>query len=137
MSKISAGLLVAAIAVALAGCAPGALTTELRGEWVLTAGTDSAGALDASITDVTLVIDADGASGRVCNSYGGTITGTPTDLRVESIYSTEMWCETPQGLMDLEQRFLADLGAVTGATVDGDTLVLTGSDVTLEFTAAG
>jgi heat shock protein HslJ len=137
MSKISAGLLVAAIAFTVAGCAPGAFTTELRGEWVLTAGTDSGGALDTSITDVTLVIDADGASGRVCNSYGGTITGTNADLRVESIYSTEMWCETSQGIMDLEQRFLADLGAVTSGTVGSDTLVLTGPDITLEFTAAG
>jgi heat shock protein HslJ len=136
MVKITAGLLVAVVAATLAGCVPVASTTELHGEWVLTSGSDAAGTLDSAITDVTLVIDADGASGRVCNSYGGTISGTPTDLRVESLYSTEMWCETPQGIMDLEQRFLADLGAVTSGTVGGDTLVLTGPDVTLEFIAA-
>jgi hypothetical protein len=39
--------------------------------------------------------------------------------------------------MELEQRFLADLGAVTGATVDGGTLVLIGDEVTLEFSSAG
>ena len=139
MPKISAGLLVAAVAIAvtLAGCAPGTSTTALRGDWVLTSGSDSAGTLDTAITDVTLVIDADGVSGRVCNSFGGSLSGSPADLRVESLFSTKMACKTPTGIMELEQRFLADLGAVTGATVDGGTLVLIGDEVTLEFASAG
>lgn len=137
MTKLFAGQAVIAATLALTGCAPAASTVELRGEWVLTAGSDSVGALDAAIADVTLVIDADGVSGRVCNSFGGSLVGSPTDLRVESLFSTKMACKTPDGIMELEQRFLGDLGAVTNATVDGETLVLTGSGVTLEFVAAG
>lgn len=137
MTKLFAGLAVIAATLALAGCAPVASTAELRGEWVLTAGTDSVGALDAAITDVTLVIDADGVSGRVCNSFGGSLLGSPANLRVESLFSTEMYCMTPDGIMELEQRFLSDLGSVTSATIDGEMLVLTGSGITLEFVAAG
>ncbi len=136
MVKICAGLLFATVAFALAGCSPGASTTALRGEWILTSGSDSAGTLDAAITDVSLVIDADGVSGRVCNSFGGSLVGSPTDLRVESLFSTEMYCMTPTGIMEVEQRFLEDLGAVTGATVDGDQLTLVGPGVTLAFTSA-
>lgn len=138
MSKISAGLLVTAIAFALAGCAPSASTSSssLRGDWVLTSGSDSAGTLDAAITDVSLVIDADGVSGRVCNSFGGSLVGSPTDLRVEALFSTKMACKTPTGIMELEQRFLEDLGAVTGAAVDGGQLTLVGPGVTLAFTSA-
>lgn len=138
MSKISAGLLVAAIAFTVAGCAPSATTSSssLQGEWVLTSASDSAGALDTAITDVTLVIDADGVSGRVCNSFGGSLVGAPTDLRFESLHSTLMYCMTPTGVMDLEQRFLEDLGAVTSANVDGDQLTLTGPSITLAFAPA-
>jgi heat shock protein HslJ len=136
MSKISAGLLVAAIAFTVAGCAPGESTASLRGEWVLTSASDSAGALDTAITDVTLVIDADGVSGRVCNSFGGSLVGSPADLRIESLFSTEMYCMTPEGIMELEQRFLEDLGAITSANVDDGQLTLTGPSITLAFTAA-
>ena len=136
MVKLGSALLLAAAVVTLSGCVPGASTESLRGEWVLTSGADSAGELDITITDVTLVIDEDGVSGRVCNSFGGTLSGSPTNLSVSSLYSTEMWCETPQGIMELEQRFLTDLGSVTSANLDGDQLTLTGADVTLGFTAA-
>jgi heat shock protein HslJ len=136
MVKISAGLLIVASAITLVGCAPGASTRPLHGEWILTSGSDSTGTFDGELTDVTLVIDADGVSGRICNSYGGTLSGSPADLRVESLFSTEMYCTTPEGIMDLEQRFLTDLGAVTGASVEGGQLTLTGPSITLGFTAA-
>ena len=134
--KLGSALLVVAAVVTLSGCVPGASTDSLRGEWVLTSGTDTAGELDTMITDVTLVIDGDGVSGRVCNSFGGTLSGSPTNLRVSSLYSTEMYCTTPEGIMELEQRFLTDLGSTTSANLDGDQLTLTGTDVTLGFTAA-
>jgi heat shock protein HslJ len=136
MVKLRSALFIAAVAMTLSGCVSGTSTESLRGEWVLTAGKDATGELDTTISDVTLAIGEDGVSGRVCNSYGGTISGSPTDLSVTSLYSTEMYCTTPEGIMELEQRFLADLGAVTGATVDGSQLTLTGDDVTLEFTTA-
>jgi len=136
MVKLGSALLIAVVAVTLSGCVPGTSTESLRGEWVLTSGSDATGELDTTITDVNLVIGEDGVSGRVCNSYGGTISGSPTDLSVTSLYSTEMYCMTPEGIMELEQRFLSDLGAVTGAAVDGDQLTLTGADITLGFTTA-
>ena len=134
--KLGSALLIAAVAVTLSGCVSGTSTESLQGEWVLTSGSDATGELDITITDVTLVVGDDGVSGRVCNSYGGTISGSPTDLSVSSLYSTEMYCTTPEGIMELEQRFLSDLGAVTGAVVDGNQLTLTGADITLGFTTA-
>jgi len=136
MSKISAGLMVAAFAFTVAGCTPGVSTTSLHGEWVLTSASDSAGKLDTAITDVTLVIDADGVSGRVCNTFGGSLVGSPADLRVDSLHATEMYCMTPEGIMELEQRFLDDLGAITSATSDNGELTLTGPSITLGFTAS-
>jgi heat shock protein HslJ len=136
MVKLGSALLIAAVAVTLSGCVSGTSTESLQGEWVLTSGSDATGELDITITDVTLVVGDDGVSGRVCNSYGGTISGSPTDLSVSSLYSTEMYCTTPEGIMELEQRFLSDLGAVTGAVVDGNQLTLTGADITLGFTTA-
>jgi heat shock protein HslJ len=136
MVKLGSALLIAAVAVTLSGCVSGTSTESLQGEWVLTSGSDATGELDITITDVTIVVGDDGVSGRVCNSYGGTISGSPTDLSVSSLYSTEMYCTTPEGIMEFEQRFLSDLGAVTGAVVVGDQLTLTGADVTLGFTTA-
>ncbi|MFN4003026.1 META domain-containing protein, partial [Microcella sp.] len=117
------------------GLGPGA---GLRGDWGLVTGEDAAGAFDLSVGGVTMIVDGDAISGvAACNTYGGTVIGSVADveqpLRVEQMFQTEMAC-VDDGVMQLEQRYLDALAAVTSARrVDADTVRLSGPNVVLEF----
>lgn len=110
----------------------------LGGDWGLVAGDDATGAFDLSIGGITMIVQGDRVSGTAaCNTYGGTIVGNVTDteqpLSVEQLFQTEMAC-LDDGVMELEQRYLDALAAVTTARrIDADTVQLTGPDVRLEF----
>lgn len=133
---LAAMFLVGSLSV-VTGCSPTPVATDLYGQWVLVAGTDSTGQLDSTVTEVTLDIGNKTVGGRVCNSYGGEFTGPANDLTIGPLAATEMYCTEPDGIMDLETRFLTDLDAVrSGEVVDGR-LILTGPDITLEFAPVG
>lgn len=61
-----------------------------------------------------------------CNGYGGAYTTTGETLTIGPLVRTEMYCETPTGVMDQEDAFLAALETTAGFRLadDGATLEL-------------
>jgi heat shock protein HslJ len=64
-----------------------------------------------------------------CNTMGGTYTVDDGVLRADQLFTTEMACEEP--LMDQDTWMTGFLAAGSEATLDGDTLTLTGDEVTI------
>lgn len=108
-------------------------TEHFQGQWTLTDARDSTGEIDSSAVAVVLTVDRSTVSGSVCNTFGGSYTLRGTVLQIESLASTEMWCESPEGIMELESRFLNALAASNTVRFEGTTLVLTGVNIRLEF----
>jgi len=113
-------------------------TDRLTGvTWVLDASSMDSLVVDASPTDarIDLTLGAEEAFGTsACNSYRGSYALDGDRLTFGPFAATQMACEQP--LMDLEAAYLAELGEVSGFEVEADgTLVLTGGDVALSFTA--
>ncbi|HSE07465.1 MAG TPA: META domain-containing protein [Nocardioidaceae bacterium] len=105
---------------------------DLDGNWHLVEGRDGEGVLGLGQREVTLGFDdaaVGGSSG--CNVYGAQVLVEGASVRFDEIGGTEMACEPH--VMDLERRFLAVLGAVQAAEVDGGTLRLSGPDSELTF----
>ena len=68
----------------------------------------------------------DQASGRAaCNTFSGSYVAVRNTLLFEEIASTKMYCE---GVMDTENKFLANLGRVKRYEVKSDMLHLYSSD---------
>ena len=135
MAQRTGLLLAAAVAVfALAGCAgsPGATEDSLEGNWVLTSGSDAAGAIEVGDATVTLGFNETTGGTAACNGYTAQIIGGPGTVSVRQITQTEMAC-VPASRMEIEQRYLAALGEVNRAEYEGSELVLTGPDVELRF----
>jgi len=109
---------------------PGGAVT---GDWVLAAGTVGREPLEpVPGRTITLTINDGQATGTsACNSYFGTVAIDGGSVRFDGLGGTEMACEPD--VMALEQAYLAALGNVREAAVEGDQLVLTGADVELRF----
>ena len=140
-SRLAILAAVTLVAGALAGCAAPAddaepeatAVSDLNGEWQLTKASDAAGALTGNGTPVTLVIADDSASGQApCNSYTGAVEIDGESVAFGTIAQTLMAC-TDDARTELETRYLAALEEVSGSTVTGDTLTLTGDTVTMQF----
>lgn len=106
---------------------------HITGQWTLVEASDAAGAIDLSLTAVVMTVDATSLGGSVCNSFGGDYSLKGNTLTVGPLMMTEMWCETPSGIMDLESRFATALAATNTVRFEGTNLVLTGVDIRLEF----
>ena len=91
--------------------------------------TELGGAPTSAKITSTANFSADGVGGNGgCNTYGGTLTVTPTGIDITEIMSTMMACD---GLAQ-EQAFFAALEATTNYRIEDGTLLLTGpDDVTL------
>ncbi len=66
--------------------------------------------------------EASGTTG--CNHYGGRYQINGNDINIDGIYSTEMACMEPEGLMQQEQAYLELLMAATRLEVAGDELTI-------------
>ncbi|MEI7826920.1 MAG: META domain-containing protein [Euryarchaeota archaeon] len=77
-----------------------------------------------------------GSSG--CNNYGGSYQLNKTEIKIESIRSTLMFCSDPPGVMSQETTYLLLLKNVTAYTVSNDRLTLSNGlgDMQLVFSAA-
>jgi heat shock protein HslJ len=132
MRKIVVSL-IASAALFLAGCTNPSVQS-FDGKWLLTSATDAQGTWADGVTGATLVtIEDDHISGQICNSWGGDIAITGSTVVVGSLYSTKMACDKPDGIMDVEMRFLDDLSLVTSIELVDGTLHLSGGPVDLEF----
>jgi Heat shock protein len=78
-------------------------------------------------TRITASITADGKiSGSAgCNSYGGSWTSEGDSFTIGQVYSTEMYCMEPEGVMEQESEYFNLLGQVAGYTLSGERLVFT------------
>lgn len=102
--------------------------------WRLVAGTmDGAPLRLVDGYPVTLAADEESVGGRsACNHYGGTAARNGARISFDSLHMTAMFCPD-DGVMDLETAYLAALGRVDTATLEGDHLLLTADGVTLRF----
>jgi heat shock protein HslJ len=140
MRKIGIGLVLVASLAMVSGCAVPTPTpeptpsVEYDFDWFLSSGTDSQGAwVDGDEGAIRLSINDGQVSGQICNSWGGDIVISGSDVEVSSIYSTKMRCPAPKGIMDRETRFLSDLALVTSIELVDGRLRLSGDGVELEF----
>ncbi|MEY4312807.1 MAG: hypothetical protein RLZZ319_316 [Actinomycetota bacterium] len=112
---------------------PSTTTVSFDGDWFLFSGTDADGTFDDTLPAVRMSIADGQLSGQICNSWGGDVTVDGSTISIGALVSTEMYCTTPKGIMDLESRFLTDLPLVTTITVEDGRLHLTGGGVDLVF----
>ena len=129
------------LALALGACGGGAVTTQpagpaddVEGTWTLVSGSGPKGTLTrVDGYPVSLTVAGGKVSGTsACNSYGGDVRRGDGGFVPGALTATEMACTNVRA-MDLEAAYLAALGAVTSAAVDGTTLTLTGDGVSLVF----
>jgi heat shock protein HslJ len=78
--------------------------------------------------EITLNFEENNINGMVCNNYFGNYTLSGKDIRVTSLGSTEMFCTSPEGLMEQESDFLVMLGNIRNVEIDGGNLRLTGEN---------
>jgi heat shock protein HslJ len=81
-------------------------------------------------TTITLAFDAGRASGNAgCNTYNANYQAGGNVLTVERPNATMQFCETPDGVMQQEQQYLAALQSAATFSVSGDQLqIRSGSD---------
>jgi len=106
---------------------------SLDDAWVLVAATVD-GTTVALIDQyrVTMTIAGSEINGTAaCNGYGGVASIDDGGFAIGEVFSTMMACEPP--VMEIESAFHSGLAAVTAAARAGDTLLLTGPNVELQF----
>ncbi len=133
--------LTAVSAIALAACAAQEPAPALAGrEWVLQSygpQDDPQGLIEG--TEVTATFDS--GEGQVtgsagCNHYFGSYELKGSKLSIGPLASTEMWCASPEGVMDQEAAYLTALGAAETAEVQGAELrILSSGGQVLLFNA--
>lgn len=103
------------------------------GWWSLRSGERDGQAVPPDATGSTLFIDSHSLSGRApCNSYGADIELAGETITVGDMVATEVGCA--EDVAGAESAYLAALGMVTTARIEGGELVFSGPDVELRFT---
>lgn len=87
----------------------------------------------------TITFSGGQASGNAsCNGWQGSYTIDETNLQFEDFELSEIFCESPEGIMDQEDAFILMLGDASSYEVQGDQLtIFTSSEETLIFTRMG
>lgn len=140
MRKIQIGLVLVASLGFVSGCAaPAPLPTptpsvQYDWDWLLASGTDRQGEwVDGDEGAIRLTINDGQVSGQICNSWGGDIAIDGSSVAITDLYSTEMFCTEPEGIMDRETRFLNNISLVTTIELVDGRLRLSGGGVEFEF----
>ncbi|OUE24839.1 META domain protein [Clavibacter michiganensis] len=120
-------VLAALALVPLAGCAP---VSDVRGNWHLVQGSDSAGDLGVGDALITMRVGGGEVGGRgPCNDYSGRM-GAEGDGMLAAVVPGTLPCEDG----GLESRYFQDLAAVSSLRVEDGHLLATGpGDVRLEY----
>jgi heat shock protein HslJ len=130
------------IGVIVAGCSVGSASppapsaggmVDATGDWQLASGVvDGAPFPIVADAPITFAVTGTQVGGRsACNHYGGEIVFENGQVKLRSTGMTQMACPDP--IMAAEAAFHAALARITGATRDGDRLVLSGPGVELTF----
>jgi heat shock protein HslJ len=114
------GLLVVGL-IAVQACQP-AEDSLTDTEWhLLTIGKTSV----MDNTDITLKFSKDEVSGNAsCNSYFASYETQGSNLTMDAIGMTEMWCMDPDGIMDQETRYLQSLSKIDTFSIANGKLTL-------------
>ena len=101
--------------------------------WKLTKYAKEGGALIAPVHNSTLTITflEDGTFGgnAGCNNYSGTYELAGNQIKIDpAIAITEMYCESPEGVMEQEQDYLQALSQAAGFVLNGTELILIESE---------
>jgi len=76
-------------------------------------------------TDFTAKFEAGQVSGNGgCNQYGGSYAVDGNRLTISELYSTEMACLEPEGLMEQEAYLVEFLGSAVTYSIDADRLLI-------------
>ena len=136
MQRLATALvLLASTACGAAGVSPTPQPGDPQGSWQLVALESTAGSVPL-LDDhpVTLTLNGSSVGGRAaCNEYGGRIEGTGNDITIGELAWTAMAC-MPDQVMEVEAAYVDALTAVRSIRLDGDELVLEGTDLELRFT---
>lgn len=134
--------LLATLALGLAACgssggsaAPLASTdADPSGAWQLESATVDGAALELfDDHPITAVVEASAIGGRsACNEYSGRIRIAGDGIRIDELGGTAMAC-IPDGVMALEQAYLAALGRVRAIELIDGQLALRGEGLDLRF----
>lgn len=141
--KLSLLSVLAFIAFGLIACAPGTFlppvpntpapsssqtSSALDGtHWTLETYRNSDGNLVDVLPDTTITLAfGDGQINGIagCNNYFASYEISGNALTLGPAGITEMWCETPEGVMDQESAFLSILDAVASYQMQGETLMM-------------
>jgi heat shock protein HslJ len=80
-------------------------------------------------TEATLTLKGDQIGGKAsCNQYFGKATIREDSISIGQVGNTEMWCTTPEGVMDQETAYLESLGSAARYSVENDALTLYDAD---------
>ncbi len=133
MERLAVIFLAASI-IACGGAGSGDGTVDVSGDWVLVSGSTTDGPLPLiDGVDLTMGIEDDSVRGvAACNIYSGDVVVRGSSFMIDSVAVTEMGCQ-PFAVMELEKAFLAALTVVDTASREGDSLVLTGPEISLTF----
>ena len=113
---------------------PPLLVDPLAGtRWTVVNFNNGMGAVTGTTPDtsITLVFEASGQlSGNAgCNTYSAGYRAGGNSLTVDRPNATSRWCETPEGVMQQEQQYLAALQSAASFNLSGDQLqIRSGSD---------
>jgi len=113
---------------------PPLLVDPLAGtRWNVVNFNNGMGAVTGTIADtsITLAFDGSGqATGNAgCNTYSAAYQAGGNSLTVERPNATMQFCETPEGVMQQEQQYLAALSSAATFNLSGDQLqIRSGSD---------
>jgi heat shock protein HslJ len=96
--------------------------------WVLSAYQSGTGGLASVLpgTQVTARFSSNGdLSGSAgCNTYSGGFTAYANVLRVNSVSSSQTFCENPPGVMEQEAAFLANMSSAASFSIVGGQLTI-------------
>jgi len=89
-------------------------------------------------TDISLIFGTDGqVSGNAgCNTYSGGYQASGKALKVGPLAGTRMFCDTPAGVMEQEQQYLAALQNAAAFEIAGDTLTIRDKSGAIQVVAA-
>jgi heat shock protein HslJ len=119
-----------------AGCASAVVGPE--GEsWLLESYGDAASpeAPPAGVEASAEFEDGQVTGSAGCNRYFGAYETDGSDITIGPVAATEMWCESPEGAMDLEQAFLAAISTAETFEVEDGELRIDYPGGVLAFTA--
>lgn len=108
------------------GCTSG---PSLDGTWTATSARPQTLVADAAITITFANGQVSGNAG--CNHFGGAYSVSGGILKAPQLGTTLMFCGGPRG--EQEVWFLAVLSSSPTVSVEGDTLILTGTASTVTF----